>query len=116
MAFCVVVIPAGTQFGTAGPNQALGPYNMLALSPNTGPCASGEYYLYTKGEVDALAIGGSASTVQLSAGWLTDLTPTEGGQIAGAVLVIWAIAYACRMLIKALNIDGDSSTSKESET
>ena len=41
------------------------------------------------------------------------LTAEEGAAIAGAVLAIWAVGYAFRMAIRALNIDGDSSTQSE---
>lgn len=43
------------------------------------------------------------------------LDAVEGGLIAGAVLAVWAVGYGFRALIRALNIDGNSSTS-ESET
>lgn len=39
------------------------------------------------------------------------LSPAEGAQIAGAILAVWAVAYGFRLCIKALNIDGNSSTS-----
>lgn len=41
------------------------------------------------------------------------LTAEEGAAIAGAVLVIWAVGYAFRMAIRALNIDGNTSTTNE---
>lgn len=41
------------------------------------------------------------------------LTAEEGAAIAGAVLAIWAVGYAFRMAIRALNIDGNSSTTNE---
>ena len=41
------------------------------------------------------------------------LTAEEGAGIAGAVLAIWAVGYAFRMAIRALNIDGNSSTQSE---
>ena len=42
------------------------------------------------------------------------LDAEDGSLIAGAVLAVWAIGWAARMLIRALNVDSDSST-KESE-
>lgn len=33
------------------------------------------------------------------------MTPEQGAQIAGAILMIWAIAFTFRMLIRALNVD-----------
>lgn len=44
-----------------------------------------------------------------------NLTPQEGGEIAVAIAAIWAIAWAFRMLIRALNVDSASSTSTEKE-
>lgn len=41
------------------------------------------------------------------------LDATEGGLIAGAVLAVWAIGFGFRALIRALNIDGDSTSEKE---
>ncbi|MBW8465939.1 hypothetical protein [Acidovorax sp.] len=41
------------------------------------------------------------------------LDTADGAAIAGAVLAVWAVGWAFRMLIRALNIDGNSSTSKE---
>jgi len=38
----------------------------------------------------------------------------DGSLIAGAVLAVWAIGWAARMLIRALNSDSDST--KETET
>ena len=41
------------------------------------------------------------------------LSASEGALIAGAVLAVWAVGWAFRMLIRTLNIDGNSSTSSE---
>jgi len=41
------------------------------------------------------------------------LDAADGAAIAGAVLAVWAVGWAFRMLIRALHIDGTSSTSKE---
>jgi len=43
------------------------------------------------------------------------LDAEDGSLIAGAVLAVWAIGWAARMLIRALNVDSDSSSTKESE-
>lgn len=37
------------------------------------------------------------------------LDTADGALIAGAVLVVWALGWAFRVLIRALNIDGVSS-------
>ena len=41
------------------------------------------------------------------------LDTAEGAAIAGAVLAVWAVGWAFRMLVRALHIDGTSSTSNE---
>lgn len=41
------------------------------------------------------------------------LDTADGAAIAGAVLAVWAVGWAFRMLIRALHIDGNSSTSSE---
>ena len=41
------------------------------------------------------------------------LDAADGAAIAGAVLAVWAVGWAFRMLIRALHIDGNSSTSNE---
>lgn len=41
------------------------------------------------------------------------LDTEDGALIAGAVLAVWAVGWAFRMVIRALNVD--STTTKESE-
>ena len=41
------------------------------------------------------------------------LDTADGAAIAGAVLAVWAVGWAFRMLVRALNIDGNSSTTNE---
>lgn len=40
------------------------------------------------------------------------LTPEQGSEIGGAVLLVWALAYVFRVLIRVLNVDenGDSTS------
>lgn len=42
-----------------------------------------------------------------------DLTAADGAIIAGAVIAVWAVGWAFRMLIRALNSDGGSSVESE---
>lgn len=39
------------------------------------------------------------------------LTPEQGAQVGGAVLLVWAVAYVFRVLARVLNVDqnGDST-------
>lgn len=52
----------------------------------------------------------SACTVQLE---LTmppfTLTPDEAGQIGAAILLVWALGYGIRSVIRAIRIDGNHS-------
>lgn len=41
------------------------------------------------------------------------LDTAEGAAIAGAVLAVWVVGWAVRMLIRTLHIDGNSSPSTE---
>ena len=41
------------------------------------------------------------------------LDTADGAAIAGAVLAVWVVGWAFRMLIRALHIDGTSSTFSE---
>jgi len=41
-----------------------------------------------------------------------NLDESGGALIAGAILAVWAIGWGARTLIRALNIDSDSSTSE----
>lgn len=40
------------------------------------------------------------------------LDAADGSLIAGAILAVWAIGWGARMIIRALNIDSDSSTNE----
>lgn len=57
-------------------------------------CASG-YAL-----VDVASWQGVESSVSL---W--SLTPAQGAEVAGAILLLWAGAWVIRQLIRALNVD-----------
>jgi len=59
------------------------------------------------------SLGGSGGG-DMSLGWLTDLSPEQGGQIAGAILAIWAFGWGIRVLIKTLNtVDGETQSERE---
>lgn len=42
-----------------------------------------------------------------------DLTTADGAVIAGAIIAVWAVAWAFRMLIRFLNSEGDKSPEGE---
>lgn len=44
-----------------------------------------------------------------------NLSLEEGAAISGAILLVWVVGFGIRALIRALNVDGDSSTSTSSE-
>jgi hypothetical protein len=44
------------------------------------------------------------------------LDTADGSLIAGAVLAVWAIGWGARMVIRALNVDSNSSTSESEKS
>lgn len=52
-------------------------------------------------------------TLELSVPPFT-LSLEEGAAISGAVLLVWAVGFGIRAAIRAMNTDGNSSTSTES--
>lgn len=42
-----------------------------------------------------------------------DLSTSDAAAISSAVLLVWVVGWAFRVLIRALNIDGGSSTEEE---
>lgn len=44
-----------------------------------------------------------------------NLSTSDAAVISSAVLLVWASGYAFRMLIRALNVDSDSSTSTDKD-
>ena len=42
-----------------------------------------------------------------------NLSPAEGAAISSAILLVWVVGYAFRMLIRALHIDGGSTSTEE---
>lgn len=44
-----------------------------------------------------------------------NLSTSDAALISSAILLVWASGYAFRLLIRALNVDSDSSTSSDKE-
>lgn len=42
-----------------------------------------------------------------------DLSTSDAALISGAVLLVWVVGWAFRVLIRALNVDGVSTTTEE---
>lgn len=42
-----------------------------------------------------------------------DLSPADAAAISGAVLLVWVVGWAFRVLIRALNVDSVSTTNEE---
>lgn len=42
-----------------------------------------------------------------------DLSMSEAGMISSAILLVWAVGFAFRMLIKALNVGGVTTSEKD---
>jgi len=94
-----------------------GTLNYPLVDCSVGSCPPAERLFSAYGYLDQAPYGyvlaGSGGGV-LSAGWLTDLTPEQGGLIAGAILAVWALGWGFRVLIRTLKtVDGE--TNHESE-
>lgn len=74
--------------------------------------ANGAVYVVDPQPVDTSACGLVLVSGQEAASSPWSMTPEQGAEIAGAVLVVWALAYAFRVVIRALNVDqqGDSTS------
>ena len=42
-----------------------------------------------------------------------DLTPLDGAQIAAAIVAVWVVGWAIRMVIRAMNVDEPSRSTTE---
>lgn len=102
---CAFVIPANSNIGGTGPAAAISNQPMLGVI-DAPSCTSGQYVLLTSSEFEAQVS---------SLNPLTHLSAADGASIASAVLAVWAIGWAFRVLIRTLSIsDSDSLTEKES--
>lgn len=74
--------------------------------------AGGSVYVVQPQPVDTAACGLVIVSGQeaMSSPWA--LTLEQGSQIGGAILLVWGLAFAFRVVIRALNVDenGDSTT------
>jgi hypothetical protein len=61
---------------------------------------------------DTCAVPGGGGGGSVTFPDIFNIDAAGGAEIAGAILAIWAIAWAFRMLIRALSIGGNSSTSE----
>ena len=44
---------------------------------------------------------------------LLNLSAEEGAEISSAILLVWAVAWAFRVLVRSINSDGNSSTQED---
>ncbi|MBA2675547.1 hypothetical protein [Ramlibacter sp.] len=85
-------------------------------SPPTDSASSGFYFGPASTTSGGAGTSGGASsiTVALEAPDIFKLTPQQGTDIAGAILALWAAAYAIRMVVRALkSTDGESTSESE---
>lgn len=73
--------------------------------------SSGSVFVVDPQPVDTAACGLVIVSGQEANASPWSMTPEQGSEIAGAVLVVWALAYVFRVCIRALNVDenGDST-------
>jgi len=101
---CAFVIPANANIGGSGPAAAVSNQPLLGVV-DAPSCTSGQYLLLTSSEFEAQVS---------SLNPLTHLSVTDGASIAGAILAIWAIGWAFRVLIRTLSVSDGELTEKES--
>jgi hypothetical protein len=61
--------------------------------------------------LEAAANSGTNQPVTPTSSNPFDLSISEGSQVAGAILAIWAVAWSIKQIVRAINQDGDSSES-----
>lgn len=72
----------------------------LSLSPDGTVCSPSDLVVFTTAEADKMLSSPFNMTVE------------EGGQLGGAVLMVWAVAWGVRMIARILNT-GDEASSEE---
>lgn len=72
----------------------------LAVIDATQPatCGVNSYVVLTKAEFDVVSSYSS----------FTDLSPSDAGQVALAIMLVWAVGWSFRMVIRAINSASDS--------
>lgn len=73
--------------------------------------SNGSVYLVDPQPVDTAACGLVLVSGLEAASSPWSMTPEQGSEIGGAVLLVWGLAYVFRLLVRALNVDenGDST-------
>lgn len=73
--------------------------------------SNGSLYLVDPQPVDTSACGLVLVSGLEAASSPWSMTPEQGSEIGGAILLVWALAYVFRLLVRALNVDenGDST-------
>lgn len=137
MSVCLGVYPDGSQLGPAslGPNAFLTQPGLPVAYVKAGPCAAGDVEVYTRAEVDSAISSGSSSSGSSSGATFTcagstctvvhqvewvppDLMSIDlagGAAISAAVLLVWAVAYGFRAVIRSFReVDGNQPTEENS--
>jgi len=90
--YCATIAPAGTNIGNSGPGAAVLTVPVLTVDATpVSTCPDTSLVVLTHAELRAT----------YASPW--NLSLSEGGQIAAAILVVWAAAYAIRAVISVLN-------------
>ena len=76
-----------------------------------GVSPDGSVYVVDPQPVDTSACGSVLVSGLEAASSPWSMTPEQGSEIGGAVLLVWALAYVFRAVARALNVDenGDST-------
>lgn len=73
---------------------------VIQSSEFAGLSSSGQPQTFTTGEIAALKAQAANPSV-------LNLSPPEGAQVGGAIVLTWAVAWVVKALVRSLNVDGD---------
>ena len=90
-----------TVYAFTGTGTTRGTYQSLTVGTEGASCAVGQYVVLTQAEFDNY----TASPFRL--------TTAEGGQISGAILSLWALAWGFRQLMRLINSPSASADSHD---
>jgi hypothetical protein len=89
--------------------------NASLCSAPTDSAEQGFYFGATSSTGGGSSTGSVTVVVQVPD--ILNLSPEQGGEISGAILLVWAVGWAFRVAIQALRkTDGEPSSTKESES
>lgn len=95
-------IGSGDETDAMGADQFTCARGWVVIQSNefAGLAPSGQSQTFTTEEVAALKAQAANPSV-------LNLSPAEGAQVGGAIVLTWAAAWVFKALVRSLNVDGD---------